>query len=58
MGRRVMFLEGGYDLEAIRDSTHAAVMALTGERVHPETPTSGGPGDDAVRAAVTVHAAV
>lgn len=55
-GRRIVFLEGGYDLDAIRDSTHAVAMALMGERVHPEPPTAGGPGSDAVQAAATTHA--
>lgn len=55
-GRRVVFLEGGYDLEAIRDSTHSVLGALVGERIHLESPTSGGPGADAVAAAARVHA--
>ena len=55
-GRRVVFLEGGYDLEAIRDSTHAVLGALMGERIHLEHPTSGGPGAEAVAAAARVHA--
>ena len=56
-GRRIVFLEGGYDLEAIRDSTHAVLGALVGERIHPERPTAGGPGADAVAAAVVTHVA-
>ena len=47
-GRRLVFLEGGYDLEAIARSTAATVSAMYGERLHPEAPTSGGPGDDVV----------
>jgi acetoin utilization deacetylase AcuC-like enzyme len=43
-GRRLVFLEGGYDLQAIADSGAATVGALLGERVHPEPPTAGGPG--------------
>jgi acetoin utilization deacetylase AcuC-like enzyme len=43
-GRRLAFLEGGYDLEAVADSSAATVGALMGERVHPEAPTAGGPG--------------
>ena len=54
-GRRMVFLEGGYDLQAIVDSTHAVVAALVGERVHVEKPTSGGPGAEAVEAAARVH---
>jgi acetoin utilization deacetylase AcuC-like enzyme len=43
-GRRLVFLEGGYDLEAVADSAAATVGALLGERVHPEPPSAGGPG--------------
>jgi acetoin utilization deacetylase AcuC-like enzyme len=54
-GRRLVFLEGGYDLEALRDSTAAALAALGGERLHPEPPTGGGPGRDVVTAAELAH---
>jgi len=57
-GRRVVFLEGGYDLEALRDSAAACVAAMAGERRVPEPPTSGGPGRDAVAAAVLLRAHV
>jgi acetoin utilization deacetylase AcuC-like enzyme len=43
-GRRIVYLEGGYDLEAVAESTAATVAALLGERLHPEHPTAGGPG--------------
>lgn len=43
-GRCVAYLEGGYDLRAVADSSAATVGALLGERVHPEAPSSGGPG--------------
>jgi acetoin utilization deacetylase AcuC-like enzyme len=56
-GRRMVFLEGGYDLDAIATSTQSVVSALVGERVHLETPTSGGPGADAVQQARRVHVA-
>jgi acetoin utilization deacetylase AcuC-like enzyme len=56
-GRRIVFLEGGYDLEAIRDSTHSVLAALVGERMHVERPTSGGPGAEAVAAAIATHVA-
>ena len=49
--RPVVFLEGGYDLDALRDSTTAALTALAGDGVHVEQPTSGGPGRDAVTVA-------
>jgi acetoin utilization deacetylase AcuC-like enzyme len=51
-GRRVVFLEGGYDLTAVARSSAATVAALLGEVRHPEPPTSGGPGAEAVAAAV------
>lgn len=42
--RVVVVLEGGYDLDALADSSAATAAVLLGERLHPETPTSGGPG--------------
>jgi acetoin utilization deacetylase AcuC-like enzyme len=49
-GRLALFLEGGYDLEALRDSVSATLGTLLG--VAGEHPiTGGGPGRDAVRAA-------
>jgi acetoin utilization deacetylase AcuC-like enzyme len=54
-GRRLVFLEGGYDLEALRDSTEAALGALAGARLHPERPTGGGPGREVVAAAEMAH---
>jgi acetoin utilization deacetylase AcuC-like enzyme len=41
-GRRILFLEGGYNLEALSASVGATVAALVGERVRPEPATSGG----------------
>jgi acetoin utilization deacetylase AcuC-like enzyme len=54
-GRRLVFLEGGYDLDALRDSTAAALAALAGERIHAEPPSGGGPGRDVVDAAGMAH---
>jgi acetoin utilization deacetylase AcuC-like enzyme len=54
-GRRLVFLEGGYDLEALRDSTAATLGALAGERIHVEAPSGGGPGRDIVVAANLAH---
>ncbi len=54
-GRLVALLEGGYDLEALADSTGATVSALAGGRYRPEPPTSGGPGRDLVDSLVTMH---
>jgi acetoin utilization deacetylase AcuC-like enzyme len=51
-GRVIVFLEGGYDLDALRDGTAATAAALAGESVAPvEPPTSGGPGREIVDAA-------
>ncbi|HTN80831.1 MAG TPA: histone deacetylase [Acidimicrobiales bacterium] len=49
-GRRIAFLEGGYDLQALADSTAACLGALAGLDHHPEQPTSGGPGGPVVAA--------
>ena len=54
-GRRIAFLEGGYDLEALRDSAAACIAALAGVDVEPERPTSGGPGMEVVRAALNLR---
>jgi acetoin utilization deacetylase AcuC-like enzyme len=43
-GRRVVFLEGGYDLEALATCAAATVGALLDEDVRPEDPTAHGPG--------------
>lgn len=40
-GRRLAFLEGGYDLEALRMCTAASVAAIEGERHDTESPSSG-----------------
>ena len=55
-GHRIVFLEGGYDLDALAGSAAACVAALLGERLVPEPPTAGGPGRDAVAAAALVQA--
>jgi acetoin utilization deacetylase AcuC-like enzyme len=50
--RVVVFLEGGYDLDALRDGTASTATALLGEDVAPvEPPTAGGPGREVVDAA-------
>jgi acetoin utilization deacetylase AcuC-like enzyme len=49
-GRVVLFLEGGYDLGALRSSTSATLGALTGAEGHVEAETKGGPGMDQVAA--------
>ena len=50
-GRLVVFLEGGYDLNALRDSVAATVGTLAGLGERREPATSGGPGGRVVAAA-------
>jgi acetoin utilization deacetylase AcuC-like enzyme len=50
-GRRLLALEGGYDLEALATSAGACVASLAGARYRPEEATSGGPGGATVTAA-------
>jgi acetoin utilization deacetylase AcuC-like enzyme len=47
-GRCVMFLEGGYDLGALRDSVAATVTTMLGAPSRPAPPTSGGRGGNVV----------
>ncbi|HSL59320.1 MAG TPA: histone deacetylase [Acidimicrobiales bacterium] len=56
-GRRLVFLEGGYDLEALTSSTAACLAALAGEELHPEAPTAGGPGRHVVDDVAHIHLA-
>jgi acetoin utilization deacetylase AcuC-like enzyme len=49
--RLVLFLEGGYDLDALRSSVSATLGALLGASVTSEPPTSGGPGREQLDAA-------
>ena len=51
-GRTVLFLEGGYDLSALRSSVAATLGALAGSSPATEAPTTGGPGADQVERAV------
>ncbi len=51
-GRLIAFLEGGYDLDALRTSVAATLPAMVGEAAPAaESPTAGGPGTDVVDAA-------
>jgi acetoin utilization deacetylase AcuC-like enzyme len=43
-GRLVLFLEGGYDLDALTSSVGTSLAALAGQPFRPEAATSGGPG--------------
>jgi acetoin utilization deacetylase AcuC-like enzyme len=54
-GRTIVFLEGGYDLDALRDSVAATVTTLVGAPVRPEPATSAGPGRRVVHAARDLH---
>ncbi len=54
-GRRLLVLEGGYDLEAVAASTAACMAALAGIKLHPEGPTGGGPGRANVDRARRIH---
>lgn len=49
-GRRIAFLEGGYDLDALANSTAAFVGAFVGSKYTPEAQSSGGPGDGVINA--------
>lgn len=55
-GRRIAFLEGGYDLDALASGAAACVAALVGERPAQEATTAGGPGHQAVTAVSLVRA--
>jgi acetoin utilization deacetylase AcuC-like enzyme len=54
-GRLVVFLEGGYDLDALRESVVATVSTLLADPERPEPATGGGPGRSVVRAALDLH---
>ncbi|MBI2709850.1 MAG: histone deacetylase [Actinobacteria bacterium] len=54
-GRRILHLEGGYDLDSLALSCGAAMAVAAGERFRPEAPTSGGPGGDVVAGALKVR---
>ncbi len=53
-GRRIAFLEGGYDLDALADCAAAAVAALAGTHWRPEPATGGGPGGEVAVAAAAL----
>jgi acetoin utilization deacetylase AcuC-like enzyme len=53
--RTIVFLEGGYDLDALRTSVAATVSTLLGAPIRPEAASSGGPGAVAVRAVRELH---
>jgi acetoin utilization deacetylase AcuC-like enzyme len=53
--RLALFLEGGYDLDALRLSVGATLAALLDAEFRPEPASSGGPGAEAVEAARRTH---
>lgn len=54
-GRRIVFLEGGYDLDAVAASSAATVSALSGIDHRPEPVTSDGPGAEVLAAIHRFH---
>jgi acetoin utilization deacetylase AcuC-like enzyme len=56
-GHLALFLEGGYDLTALRASVGATLSAVLGGPVTAEDPSGGGPGADAVHRARLERAA-
>jgi acetoin utilization deacetylase AcuC-like enzyme len=57
-GRRLAFLEGGYDLQALAESAGATVSTMLGGSYRPEAATAGGSGRVVVEAAKRLHAQV
>ncbi len=56
-GRRLLFLEGGYDLEGLTHSVGATLAVLLDDGAYrPERATNGGPGADVVDAVSTIRA--
>lgn len=56
-GRLAFFLEGGYNLQALRASITATLARALGEDRANETPSAGGPGHDAVIRGAALRAA-
>ena len=54
-GRRIAFLEGGYDLDALAASTAAFAAALIGESDRSEAASNGGPGGEVVATVAQLH---
>ena len=50
-----MFLEGGYDLEALASSSGAALAAAVGIDHRPEPSSSAGPGREVVDLVATLN---
>lgn len=56
-GRIALFLEGGYDLHALRSSVAATLSALAGREIRPEPSSCGGPGMAVVERAIEMSRA-
>ncbi len=56
-GRLLLFLEGGYDLDALSLSVGATAAALCDTAFRPEPASNGGPGSQSVLAATEAHSA-
>jgi acetoin utilization deacetylase AcuC-like enzyme len=54
-GRQILFLEGGYDLEGLRDSTSAALAAALGVDLRPEPASTGDTGAARLAAVLNFH---
>ena len=54
-GHLVFFLEGGYDLRALKNSVGSTASTLCETGFRPESASNGGPGITGVRAAVEAH---
>ncbi len=55
-GRRVVFLEGGYDLDALTETSAAVMSALVGQRFATEAASNGGPGAAVIDRVIAHHA--
>jgi len=47
-GRRIVFLEGGYDLDAVAETSAAVLSRLVAEPFETEAATNGGPGAEVI----------
>ncbi len=54
-GKRIMFLEGGYDLKALSDCAGAVAAVVLDAGFRPEPASSGGPGEEYVELARQIH---
>jgi len=55
-GRRLLFLEGGYDLQALADSVGAVLSMLVDDGAYrPEAPSADGPGAGVIASALNIR---